>query len=303
MNNYLVDVIIPAYNCHKTIVRTLSSIALQKTNFKFLVTIINDGSEKNYNKEIDIFKDLLNINIIDLDKNMGVANARQVGINNTKGKYIVFIDSDDVLYDCISLQKLYNLVADDKCDYAFGALMVHENDTIEIYDNHEECLHSKIIKRELIEKNNIKFNLTRTSEDNSFNHLCLDYAEKIRNTNEPCYIYLNNNSFNISLTRGLDDERIISNLCDYLDNILYVINNVKEKYKYNIIKYYFDGFIYVWNSYNSIKEKSKKEYPNFIKKLLYFIDNTKFYDKKVLKKYLDDSLICIIKSRIQEQYM
>ena len=136
MNNYLVDVIMPAYNCHKTIVRTLSSIALQKTNFKFLVTIINYGSEKNYSNEIDLFKNLLDINVINLDKNVGVAKARQIGIDNTNGKYIVFIDSDDVFYDCISLQKLYNLVEDGNCDYAFGALMVHENDTIQIYNNH-----------------------------------------------------------------------------------------------------------------------------------------------------------------------
>lgn len=301
MNNYLVDVIMPAYNCHKTIVRTLSSIALQKTNFKFLVTIINYGSEKNYSNEIDLFKNLLDINVINLDKNVGVAKARQIALDNTSGNYIIFVDSDDVFYDCMSIQKLYNLVEDGNCDYAFGALMVHENDTIQIYNNHNEALHSKIIKRELIEKNKIRFNTTKTSEDNSFNHLCLYYAKNIKSTIEPCYIYLNNDGS--SLTRNISDEKMISNLCDYLDNILYVIDNVDNKYDYNIVKHYFDGFIYVWNTYTLIVKNSGREYQKFIRKILDFIDETEYLDAESLKNILNDSLISVIKDDIKKKYV
>ena len=43
MDNKLIDIIIPAYNAHKTIVKTLSSIACQTVVDKCKVTIVNDA--------------------------------------------------------------------------------------------------------------------------------------------------------------------------------------------------------------------------------------------------------------------
>ena len=55
-----ISIIIPAYNSHDTIIRTLSSIAMQLNRKDLKVTIVNDGG-KNYKEIIDIFKPLIDV--------------------------------------------------------------------------------------------------------------------------------------------------------------------------------------------------------------------------------------------------
>ena len=283
MNKIKVDIIIPAYNAHKTIVRTLSSIAVQKINFPLTVTIVNDASKKDYSEEIKLFENRLNINVINLPENVGVGVARQVALEKTSGDYIIFIYSDDVFYDCISLQKLYSLTEDGKNDYGFGGLAVEENNTINFYQYHEECLHSKIFSRKLIKKNNIKFNSTRTSEDNSFNHICLSYAQSITKTADPCYIYINNKE---SLTKGISDTKVASNMIDYIDNLIYTYFNVKDRYSDILINFYSNALLYVWDEYKKIDSKNKNLGKKVFNKLMLFIEQTDDFNEEVLKENL-----------------
>lgn len=64
----MIDVIIPAYNAHETIERTLYSIAYQRNSEDLNVYIINDNSIKDYSKEIDFFKDFINIKELKLNE-------------------------------------------------------------------------------------------------------------------------------------------------------------------------------------------------------------------------------------------
>lgn len=66
----MIDVIIPAYNSHDTIIRTLSSIAMQLNRKDLKVTIVNDGG-KNYKEIIDIFKPLIDVKEIGYEENKG----------------------------------------------------------------------------------------------------------------------------------------------------------------------------------------------------------------------------------------
>lgn len=66
----MIDVIIPAYNSHNTIIKTLSSISMQLNKDELVVTIVNDGG-KNYNDIVDIFKPILNIKEIGYEVNRG----------------------------------------------------------------------------------------------------------------------------------------------------------------------------------------------------------------------------------------
>ena len=95
----LVAVIIPYYNRASTIDETLQSLLLQTyTNFE--VIVVDDGSTDPLSQRI--FKDLprqykqLSINTIH-QVNGGVASARNNGIKHTKAKYIICLDSDDML--------------------------------------------------------------------------------------------------------------------------------------------------------------------------------------------------------------
>ena len=98
----MIDVIIPAYNSHETIVKTLASLAMQLNRDELKVTIVNDGG-KDYADIVNIFKPLIDIQEIGYEENKGPGYARQYGIDNTHEEFITFIDADDTFYEACSL--------------------------------------------------------------------------------------------------------------------------------------------------------------------------------------------------------
>lgn len=93
----LVSVVIPFYNLGETIEETLASLTVQ-TYRNFEVIIVNDGSpDKSSVKKLKAIEaDGYNATFVYQD-NQGVAATRNNGIKQAKGKYIVCLDSDDVL--------------------------------------------------------------------------------------------------------------------------------------------------------------------------------------------------------------
>lgn len=88
----LVSVVIPVYNNEETIEDTLKSILSQ--DYKNIeVIIVNDGSTDGTNDVLDQYRDI--VKIIN-QTNAGSAVARTQGIKNAAGKYIAFIDADDL---------------------------------------------------------------------------------------------------------------------------------------------------------------------------------------------------------------
>lgn len=94
--NPLVSIIIPYYNNGKTIQETIDSISNQSyPNYE--IWIINDGSTDKYSIEkLKDFETNSNIKIIH-QENAGPSVARNNGIKQAQGKYIVFLDSDDLI--------------------------------------------------------------------------------------------------------------------------------------------------------------------------------------------------------------
>ena len=93
-NNPLVSVVIPSYNSGKFISETLKSVSSQ-TYEEIEIIVVDDCSTDNTIEIIKKHNDPRLV-LIQLEKNKGVANARNVGIANSKGTYIAFVDSDDV---------------------------------------------------------------------------------------------------------------------------------------------------------------------------------------------------------------
>lgn len=91
-----VSVVIPYFNAEDTIVRALNSVKEQTLAVNEVI-IVNDGSNLALLMEkIKQFKDCLNIILIDLVVNFGAAYARNVGVRNSSGRFIAFLDADDV---------------------------------------------------------------------------------------------------------------------------------------------------------------------------------------------------------------
>ena len=92
-----VSVIIPTFNSENTIERAIKSI-FNQTILPLEVIIVDDCSTHNKNKEVllKLKSKYKNIKLIFLNVNSGPATARNAAWNIAKGKYIAFLDSDDV---------------------------------------------------------------------------------------------------------------------------------------------------------------------------------------------------------------
>lgn len=92
----LVSIVMPAYNVEKYIEESIESV-LYQTYLNWELIIVNDCSLDNTYKIIKKYhKKDSRIKSYSLLKNQGVSNARNIAINNAKGKYITFLDSDDI---------------------------------------------------------------------------------------------------------------------------------------------------------------------------------------------------------------
>lgn len=88
------SIIIPVYNSQDYIKNCITSVKNQ-TSTDFECILINDGSTDDSKRSIqDLIKDDLRFKLIN-KKNGGVSSARNEGLNNASGEYVIFIDADD----------------------------------------------------------------------------------------------------------------------------------------------------------------------------------------------------------------
>ena len=94
------SIIVPIYNVEKFVRPCMESIFRQGLDEDcFEVIAVNDGSTDNSIKVIDeLLEKHHNISIVN-QSNQGLSAARNTGIEKASGKYILFVDSDDLLID------------------------------------------------------------------------------------------------------------------------------------------------------------------------------------------------------------
>lgn len=94
----LVSIITPTYNSAKYIAETIQSV--QKQTFSnWEMIIVDDGSKDNTVEIVQNFmEDDHRVHLIQLNRNCGPAKARNHGIENAKGKYMTFLDADDIWF-------------------------------------------------------------------------------------------------------------------------------------------------------------------------------------------------------------
>lgn len=125
-NIYKVSVIVPIYNAEKYLFDCLSSIANQEYH-DFEVLLIDDGSTDGSKEVASIF--LTNDRRFKYfhQQNRGVSAARNYGIKNSSGEYIIFVDSDDIC-DSSYLTSLINAI-DNQYDFVAGGYIYSEEKT------------------------------------------------------------------------------------------------------------------------------------------------------------------------------
>lgn len=118
MKEDLVSIVVPVYNSEKFIDQTIETVKKQTYN-NWELLLVNDCSTDK-SKEI-IIKKIKNddrIKLLELEKNSGAAIARNKGIENARGKYIVFLDADD-LWNEKKLEKQVKFMREKQCEFSF----------------------------------------------------------------------------------------------------------------------------------------------------------------------------------------
>lgn len=94
-NEIFFSVIIPTYNREKLLIRALESLKIQ-TYKKFEVIVVDDGSTDNTEISCVAFKNSFSsFKYFKIDNSGGPAKPRNIGIENSVGEWICFLDSDD----------------------------------------------------------------------------------------------------------------------------------------------------------------------------------------------------------------
>lgn len=110
------SIVIPVYNLENYISNSIESVVANCINYPFEIIVINDGST-DCSKEIieELQKKYKMIQLINVE-NGGVSRARNIGIRESKGEYITFIDGDDTI-EVACLQKMITEMENGNYDF------------------------------------------------------------------------------------------------------------------------------------------------------------------------------------------
>lgn len=198
--NKKISIIIPCHNVEQYLEKCIASVYDQQIHEEdFELILIDDESPDD---SLELARNLTlnknNVKIIS-QKNKGLGGARNTGILNSNGDYILFLDADDRLLPCV-LSEIINIAQNNDLDILeFGARGINAENKI-IYEvtntsdvllsgfayyNTVRYMHSacnKLYKRTFLTDNNIFFLEKIYIEDFEFNTRCLLNVKKIQAT-------------------------------------------------------------------------------------------------------------------------
>lgn len=259
-----VSVIVPAYNVENYIEKCLESLVNQ-TLKEIEIIVVNDGSTDRTKQKIEVFLTKYPKKIKYLEKeNGGLSDARNHGIPHARGKYIGFVDSDDYV-ELNMFEEMYKKAEEEnsdmvECDFIWEYPNKKRIDTGRIYKNKKEAFiyarvvaWNKLIKKETLEKANIKFPKGLRYEDTEFFYKLLPSLEKISFVKTPMVHYIQRQN-SIANTQN---ERV-KEIFEIWDNIFkfYKENNLFEEYK-NEIEYTYTRFLLCSSLLRIVKVENK----------------------------------------------
>jgi len=266
-----VSVIVPFYNVEQYIEKCLDTLVNQ-TLKEIEIILVNDGSK---DKSKDIVKKYLEDypeKIVYLEKeNGGLSDARNYAIPYAKGEYIAFLDSDDYVE-----KNMYNDMYEKakqenscmvECDFYWEYKDKRKQDIGKEYKEKKEMLKNirvvawnKLIKREILEKTQIKFPKGYRYEDVEFTYKLIPYLEKVSFLRKP-YVHYIQRQGSISNSQNERTKEIF-------DVLEHVIEYYKEKQLYEQYKEVLE-YIYVRYAFcSSLKRVAKIQNKDIKEKLL-----------------------------------
>lgn len=257
----MVSVIMPVYNGARYIKKGIDSIIGQ--TYKEIELIIVDDGSKDDSEQVarncmaDLTSKDISIKYI-RQKNKGVAEARNTGIEAAGGEYIMFLDQDD-WYGKNAVEILVKNAEETQADVVIsGYHLVDVNGKIKTTWNLNPALEwskfrivapwGKLFRKELIDKHEIRFLNTKISEDLYFNILFMSHTNKIQVIAEAEYYWLEN---------AESESRTNWNVISEERNPLYVLECLQGKTKDSnylnreMLTYYYTKYLIWYLLYNA----------------------------------------------------
>lgn len=306
----LVSIIIPFKNSQRTLNKSV--LSAYKQNYKNIEILLVNNCSKDGSLKIakKLCKKYSNIYLYHQNK-LGVSNARNLGIKKSKGKYLFFLDSDDLLSKS-AIKNLFDQINKNNGDFIISnhaqirkKKIIKKNKLIKrniifnrlnfeyflnkYFDYHYKYLifthcWGRLYKKEIITKYNLIFdNKMKQLEDIDFNFNYIKYSKKIIYIKKILYFHrvdglnnFNRESYNI-------EADVIYSLQKIYKSIYFVINSgkikkkskIKKKLKHLIVS------IFIIFLLRILKEKTKKNQIKFCVIL------QKFYENITLRKFFN----------------
>lgn len=263
------SIIIPLYNVENYVIECLDSIVLQTGNEQEII-LINDGSTDRTAKIVQKFINESKKNNIHLysQENKGPSSARNLGIQKANGKYLMFVDSDDVVSN--NALDIIKKTIDSEYDltlFGFNYLQnnkviktwiseipsfkIKENDPSELLCRYLEKIKyhinwypwAKLFKSEIIKNHDIRFDENLVCcEDFDFLFRYLLNCKSIQYISEFIYLY------RIDSERSIKKTRSYNNVVSELNSFYGIYEIIKNKRKKSLNKYiaenYFNTFMW-----------------------------------------------------------
>lgn len=279
MQNNLVSILVPFYNVDQYIERCIQSL-IQQTYEDIEILLIDDCSP---DRSLEIAQNYAHndprIKILRYEKNRGLGGARNYGLENAKGKYVLFVDSDDfielntveVLFDIAKQNNLCVLEANYlKEDKMNSEVLPRKSCYSEKVFSGKEYWDSipiapvvawnKFYKLSFLKNNNITFKI-RKFEDVAFTSEVFMKAKRVMNIDFPFYHYIvRENSImteTISSNHLQDAYSLIKDM-----RVLFEANKENEQMKKSYL-YSYIGFFRIWHLYRE-DIINKKEFKRLV---------------------------------------
>ena len=230
----MISIIIPFYNTGNYIEECLRSIESQTfTDYECL--LIDDGSIDNSRSIVQRYVDKDNRFILLNEKHIGYPLCKNLGLDNAKGDYICFIDSDDYVEDNY-LEKLYNAIIETDSDIAncnHDLIDKRDNSGYEIVSDTETIIRKyfrntypwcKLFKKTLFE--GLRYRDVEALSDTLIGHLIFERAKRTVYIKDSLYHYRIHNE---SITYNVRNKSL-SYWPFRLNVYIEVLSYIKDKY-------------------------------------------------------------------------
>ena len=277
-NQVIVTVIIPTFKTADYLSKCIDSVLKQKFQ-DFEIILVSDGPKADDDICDKYAKRDKRISVI---KNVGkgLGGARNAGIKTAKGKYLLFVDSDDTIQPTM-LNKMVAAMRDNDVDLVHcGTNIIYEYDadsdlrrgdaeyfkiqksgvcplSNELFGNVDVAAWNKLYKKSLIDKYDLKFPENMCNEDAYFTWAYMSICENIYYIPEQLYNYLRRTG---SLMQQTFSQKIAEKVLDHL-----TVGELFYKFlkKNRLFKKLSEGFfstyvVCVWYSFGHSPEAYKK---------------------------------------------